>query len=97
MQKVAAGVSDVRGNARYFSFGLLPVLAELLPPRHHALVALEAVLMFLRAVEWFDKTAIAQRGEAGNAHINADRRSARMCRLRDFAPGLDGDEALATR
>ena len=97
VQEIAAGIRDIDVNTSYFGFGLLPVVAELLFPGHHPLIAFEPVLVLLEAVERFDKSAVAERGKASYADIDPDRRCGRVNRLLYFPPGLDRDEVLPAR
>ena len=94
MQKVFAGVGDVRVNALNLGFRLLPVVAECDFAAHGTLIACQPLLMFLEAIERFDVTSVAQSGETGNAHIDTDCLAVWQ-RLIDFALRLDRDKPLA--
>jgi len=97
MQEVFAGISDAGVNLLNFGFRLLPVVAELDLAAHATLVARQALLVFLEAVERRDEAAVAHRGEAGDADIDADGRRRRGQWLFDLALRLNRREPLAAR
>ena len=72
VQEVFAGVCNIAVNSLSLPFGFAPVAAELDFAAHAPLVAFESGFVLFEAIERRYKAAIAQGGESGNAHVNAD-------------------------
>ena len=84
MQEVFSGVGDAGVNLLDFGACLLPVAAVFNLAAHAALIARQALLVLLEAVERGDESAVAHRGKAGNTHVDADKNlqktsAANMC------------------
>ena len=81
VQEIAANIGDTSVNLLDAGFRLFPVVAELLFTRHGSLIAGKLLLVLPEGVEWFDRAAVAQGGETGDAYVDTDDRCGRMYRL----------------
>jgi hypothetical protein len=80
-----------------FSFFLFPVAAEFDFAGHAPLIPGQPLLVFLEAVEWGNKAAIAQGGETGNARVDTNGRGDRRNRLEHFTLSLNAGVPLVVR
>ena len=97
MQEVAADMANLLMDSRDLGFRLLPVVAELGFTGHDPLVAGKACVVLLEAIDRLEYRAIRQRGEAGDAHIDADHGAGGMHGRFDFPLGLDRHVPAASR
>src|SRR5665213_250023 len=95
-QVVAPDVADVSVNALDFGFCLPPVVTELDLAAHRPLVSAHSSLVFPEAIERLQVAAIAECGEAGNAHVDAHGRGRPGHRLPHLSGRLDRHVPLAT-
>jgi len=72
VQVIASGIADTGMNFLDSGFGLFPVVAELFFAAHRPLGFGQRLFVALEAVEWRQKTTVAQRGKPGNAHIDVN-------------------------
>lgn len=77
-------------------FPLFPVIAEFDLAAHAALITRQPLLMLLEAIERLSMTAVAQRGKASHAHVDADGATGLGYRLSDRAFGLNAHEPPAS-
>ncbi|VDY07274.1 protein of unknown function [Thiomonas sp. Sup16B3] len=96
VQVVAAGVADACVNLLDARFPLLPVAAEFHFAAHRLLRFAQPHLMPLEAAQRRVERAVRERGEPGNAHVDADRAALRDGLL-DLALGLDRHKPFAAR
>ena len=96
VQKVFSGVGDTGVSLLNLGFFLCPVVAEFDFAAHAPLITGQPLLMFLKAIERGDETAVTHRSEAGNAHVNTNGRRSHRHRLRYLALGLNTGVPLAS-
>jgi hypothetical protein len=73
VQIVPPHVADAGVELPDFGFRFFPVAAEFLFPAHRPLITGKPLLMLSETGQRFMKRTIRERGEAGNAHVHADR------------------------
>ena len=95
VEEVFTGIDDAGVNFLDARFRLPPITAEFDLTAHTALVARQALLVFLEAVERRDEAAVAQGGKAGDPNVNADRRRCFRQGKFDLATGQNRREPLA--
>ena len=95
VQEVAPCIGNTGVNGLDPPFGLVPVLAELHLAAHRPLVPRKTHLALPEAVQRCQERAVAERGKAGDAHVDPDGADGARDRLRNLTLGLDRDEPLA--
>jgi hypothetical protein len=96
VQEVFSGMGNTAVNLLDAGFSLFPVVAVFYLAAYAPLNPCQAFLMLLEAVEWRNKTAVAERGKAGNADVDANRGGGYGDRRFNFSFGLNRHKPLAT-